>query len=47
VANNTHELEGVTYANGFGGITNIELGDGFPYVLSYAHRLIYRIVPNN
>ncbi|HJU78771.1 MAG TPA: quinoprotein glucose dehydrogenase, partial [Nitrososphaeraceae archaeon] len=46
VANNTEELEGVIFASGFGGITDIEVGsDGYLYVLSYVHRSIYRIIP--
>jgi glucose/arabinose dehydrogenase len=46
VANNSQELESVVFASGFGGITDIEVGqDGYLYVLSYIQRSIYRIVP--
>lgn len=46
VANNTEELKEVIFAKGFGGITDIEVGDdGYLYVLSYVHGSIYRIIP--
>jgi glucose/arabinose dehydrogenase len=48
IANTTGELEKVVFGQGFGGITDLEIGqDGYLYVLSYVHRSIYRIVPNN
>lgn len=48
VANTTGELEKIVIGQGFGGITDLEIGqDGYLYVLSYVHRSIYRIVPNN
>jgi glucose/arabinose dehydrogenase len=46
VANNTSELKDVIFATGFGGITDLKVGnDGYLYVLSYVHRSIYRILP--
>jgi len=48
VANNTHELNDVIFARGFGGITDLDVGpDGYLYVLSYVNRSIYRIIPND
>jgi glucose/arabinose dehydrogenase len=48
VANNTQELNDVIFANGFYGITDMEVGaDGYLYVISYGDRSIYRIVPDN
>jgi len=41
VANSTQELGDETFGNGFGGVTDIELGaDGYLYVLSYVYRSI-------
>jgi glucose/arabinose dehydrogenase len=46
IANTTLELKDVTFGEGFGGITDVELGeDGYLYVVSYAHGSIYRIIP--
>jgi glucose/arabinose dehydrogenase len=48
IANTTGELEKIVIGQGFGGITDLEIGpDGYLYILSYVHRSIYRIVPNN
>lgn len=48
VANSTAELENAVFARGFGGITDLKVGDdGYLYVLSYVDRSIYRIIPNN
>jgi glucose/arabinose dehydrogenase len=47
IANNTEELKEIIFAQGFGVITDIEIGDdGYLYILSYVDRSIYRIVPN-
>lgn len=47
VADNSNELELVTFGTGFGGITDIETGpDGYLYILTFAGNL-YRIVPAN
>lgn len=46
VANTPDELDNVTFAKGFSGITDLEVGpDGFLYVLSYGKGTIYRISP--
>jgi glucose/arabinose dehydrogenase len=48
IANSTNELEDIIFGQGFGGITDIEVGpDGYLYVVSIAHGAIYRIVPHN
>jgi aldose sugar dehydrogenase len=45
LANNMEELDEIIFANGFGGITDIEVGpDGYLYVLSYGDGTIYKIV---
>jgi aldose sugar dehydrogenase len=46
VADTDEELQGVTFGNDFGIITDLEVGpDGYLYVVSYSHGEIYRIVP--
>jgi glucose/arabinose dehydrogenase len=47
VANTTEELKNNIFAEGFGAITDLEVGpDGYLYVLSYGTQgAIYRIVP--
>jgi hypothetical protein len=46
IANSSNELEKVTFAEGFSGITDLEVGpDGYLYVLSYAKGTIYRTSP--
>jgi glucose/arabinose dehydrogenase len=46
IANNTEELKEIIFAQGFGVITDIEIGDdGYLYILSYVDRSVYRIVP--
>ncbi len=48
IANNTNELKGVIFANGFGKVADMEIGpDGLLYVLSTQKHLtnIYRIIP--
>jgi aldose sugar dehydrogenase len=46
IADSPHELEKVIFAQGFGGITDLEVGpDGYLYVLSIGQGAIYRIVP--
>jgi glucose/arabinose dehydrogenase len=42
------EIQQVIFAQGFGGITDIEVGpDGYMYILTYSEKdgTIYRIVP--
>lgn len=47
IANSTEELKDVIFGKGFGGITDLQVGDdGYLYVVSYAHGSIYRIVPS-
>jgi aldose sugar dehydrogenase len=46
IADSTNELNKVTFAEGFGGITDLEVGpDGYLYVLSIGQGAIYRILP--
>jgi hypothetical protein len=47
IANSTKELKDVIFGIGFGGITDLQMGDdGFLYVVSYGHGSIYRIMPS-
>jgi glucose/arabinose dehydrogenase len=46
IANNAEELTGITFAKGFGAVTDLQVSpDGYLYVVSYAQGKIYRIVP--
>jgi len=46
IANTDEELEMVTFAQGFSGISDMEVGpDGYLYVLDYGKGAIYRIIP--
>jgi aldose sugar dehydrogenase len=47
VANTPQENKQILFAEGFGGITDIQVGpaDGYLYILSYTDGAIYRIVP--
>jgi glucose/arabinose dehydrogenase len=46
IANTPEELDAVKFAEGFSGITDLEVGpDGYLYVLAYGKGTIYRIVP--
>lgn len=46
IADTSDELGGITFADGFGGITDLEIGpDGYLYVLSLGLGTIYKIVP--
>ena len=46
IANTPEELGGVKFAEGFSGISDLEVGpDGYLYVLAYGKGTIYRIVP--
>jgi aldose sugar dehydrogenase len=48
IANSTDELQDIIFGQGFGGITDIQVGpDGYLYVVSLRHGAIYRIVPHN
>jgi glucose/arabinose dehydrogenase len=46
IANNATENEGIIVGEGFGGVTDLEVGpyDGFLYAVSLGHGAIYRIV---
>jgi aldose sugar dehydrogenase len=46
-ADTNDELEGITFANDLGTITDIEVGpaDGYLYVVSFGNGAIYRIIP--
>jgi glucose/arabinose dehydrogenase len=46
IANNATENEGMIFGEGFGGVTDLEVGpyDGFLYAVSLGHGAIYRIV---
>ena len=47
VSNNDTENKDIIFGNGFGGITDLEVGpyDGYLYVVSLGHGAIYRILP--
>lgn len=46
IANTTEELDNIKFAEGFSGISDLEVGpDGYLYVLGYGKGTIYRIVP--
>ncbi|MDQ3869194.1 MAG: hypothetical protein M3250_06520, partial [Thermoproteota archaeon] len=48
VADTTDESEDITFAQGFGVITDLEVGpDGYLYVVSLDQGQIYRIVPTD
>ena len=48
LANTDNELHNVTFARGFGLITDLEIGpDGYLYVLSHDSGNVYRIVPGS
>ena len=48
VSNNSTENQGIIFGEGFGGISDLEVGpyDGYLYVVSLGHGSIYRIVPS-
>jgi aldose sugar dehydrogenase len=48
VSNNSTENQGIIFGEGFGGISDLEVGpyDSYLYVVSLGHGNIYRIVPN-
>jgi glucose/arabinose dehydrogenase len=47
VSNNNTENENIIFGEGFGGISDLEVGpyDGYLYIVSLGHGSIYRIVP--
>jgi glucose/arabinose dehydrogenase len=46
IAQNPEELQNILFGEGFGGITDIELGpDGYLYILASTHDMILRIIP--
>ena len=48
ISNNSTENQDIIFGEGFGGISDLEVGpyDGYLYVVSLGHGSIYRIVPN-
>jgi glucose/arabinose dehydrogenase len=48
VSNNSTENQDIIFGEGFGGISDLEVGpyDGYLYVVSLGHGSIYRILPN-
>jgi aldose sugar dehydrogenase len=48
MSNNSTENQDIIFGEGFGGISDLEVGpyDGYLYVVSLGHGNIYRIVPN-
>ena len=48
VSNNSTENQDIIFGEGFGGISDLDVGpyDGYLYVVSLGHGSIYRIVPN-
>jgi glucose/arabinose dehydrogenase len=49
IARFVEELDGIKFGEGFGGITDLQVGphDGYLYVVSYGQGKIYRILPAN
>ena len=47
IANNATENNDIIFGDGFGGISDLEVGpyDGYLYIVSLGHGAIYRIVP--
>ena len=46
IAQNSEELQNIVFGEGFGGITDIQLGPhGYLYVLVATHGMIFRITP--
>ena len=47
IVNSQSELEGIKFGEGFGAVTDLQVGpyDGYLYVVSHAQGKIYRIVP--
>jgi aldose sugar dehydrogenase len=48
-ANLPAELEGIKFGQGFGAVTDLQVGpyDGYLYIVSYSHGKIYRVVPTS
>jgi glucose/arabinose dehydrogenase len=48
IAQKPNELQNVIFGQGFGGITDVELGpDGYLYILAATHDSVFRIVPSS
>jgi glucose/arabinose dehydrogenase len=48
MAQKPNELQNVIAGQGFGGITDVELGpDGYLYILAATHDSVFRIVPSS